>query len=342
MPGASPKYRIPLYNIVWAALSDGKVLIDFASPFSQTSLKCERSYFALPSCKEDMEETAPDMFISALLARAYGLSKLRKKAFVLINPTAGPGDAERRWKTEVKPLFEAARMEFTVVTLRRGGEASDVVEHIDISKCDTIVACSGDGTPHEIFNGLAKRKDAGTALSQIAVSHIPCGSGNAMSLNLYGSNSASISALAIIKGIVTPLDLVSITQGNRRIISFLSQALGIIAESDLCTEHLRWMGSKRFDVGVLMRIFSQKCYPCDLAIKVEVDKEDVKEYYKRCVNGVAPERDATEKSKPADYGKGLPPLLYGTVQDTLPSGWKMVTHDKIGNFYCGNVRPIPR
>ena len=106
---------------------------------------------------------------------------------------------------------------------------------MDIDKYDTIIPCSGDGTPHEVFNGLAKRPDAKKALSEIVVGHIPCGSGNAMSCNLYGSHRPTHAALALIKGVVIPIDLISVTQGDAHIISFLSQSLGIVAESDfLC------------------------------------------------------------------------------------------------------------
>ena len=46
----------------------------------------------------------------------------------------------------------------------------------------------------------------------------------------------TLAALAIVKGVPTPLDLVSITHGGERTISFLSQALGLIAEIDLGTD----------------------------------------------------------------------------------------------------------
>lgn len=260
---------------------------------------------------------------------------------MLINPHSGPGGALRKWNNDVLPLFQAARMELEVVTLQKGGEATELAEKVDLEKHDTIVACSGDGTPHEIFNGLAKRPDAVRALSQIAVSHIPCGSGNAMSCNLYGTHRAALAALAMIKGRVTPLDLISITQGDRRFVSFLSQSLGIVAESDLGTENLRWMGGSRFEIGVLMRIFRRRCYPCDLAVKVEIsDKEHIKAFYNQSVIKETAletqERTRINGAKKAD-SKGLPPLKYGTVKDALPEGWQLVKHDRIGNFYCGNV-----
>jgi sphingosine kinase len=47
------------------------------------------------------------------------------------------------------------------------------------------------------------------------------------------------------------VDLFSMTQGGKRSLSFMSQALGLMADLDLGTEHLRWMGDTRFMVGLL-------------------------------------------------------------------------------------------
>jgi sphingosine kinase len=46
-------------------------------------------------------------------------------------------------------------------------------------------------------------------------------------------------------------DLFSITQNGRKTYSFMSQALGLMADLDIGTENLRWMGDTRFLVGLL-------------------------------------------------------------------------------------------
>lgn len=38
------------------------------------------------------------------------------------------------------------------------------------------------------------------------------------------------------------IDVCSVTQKDTRVLSFLSQAIGLMAELDLGTEHLRFMG----------------------------------------------------------------------------------------------------
>jgi sphingosine kinase len=246
----------------------------------------------------------------------------------------------RLWRNEVKPIFDAARMELHVVVLGRGGEPAELAEKVDLRKYDTILACSGDGTVHEIFNGLGNRPDARHALASMPVSHIPCGSGNAFSCNLYGSHRASFAALAIVKGIVAPIDLISVTYGESRILSFLSQTVGIIAESDLGTEHLRWMGSARFQFGVIQRVFKRVCYPCDVALKVDIeDKAGIKAHYRRHASSTRLTKATTDDSTKASLAAecGLPKLKYGTVQDLVPEGWKLVSDDGMGTFYAGNV-----
>jgi sphingosine kinase len=47
------------------------------------------------------------------------------------------------------------------------------------------------------------------------------------------------------------VDVLSILQSGKRSFSFLSQCVGLMADVDLGTEHLRWMGSSRFVYGVL-------------------------------------------------------------------------------------------
>lgn len=47
------------------------------------------------------------------------------------------------------------------------------------------------------------------------------------------------------------VDVFSFTQNGKRTISFMSQALGLAADLDVGTDHLRWMGETRFMYGFL-------------------------------------------------------------------------------------------
>lgn len=266
---------------------------------------------------------------------AYGQAQRNKRIKVLVNPFGGKGRAATLYYNEAEPIFAAARCEIDAEETKYQGHAVEISENIDVDSYDVIAPCSGDGLPYEVFNGLARKSNAGEALSKVAVAHIPCGTGNAMSWNLYGTGSVSLAAISIVKGLRTPMDLVSITQGDRRTLSFLSQSFGIVADSDLGTENIRWMGSARFTYGFLVRLLGKTVYPCDLEVKVDIgDKERIKEHYLAAVQKPPVTRS---RDDPEVESIGLPPLKYGTVNDTLPGDWTHIPYENLGNFYAGNM-----
>ena len=359
---ANYRLSIPLYNILWASVSDDNrhLVIDYADTTTKTRIQPAQLSVALEPSGPDWPTPAEvSAWAELLRSRAYGDVPQQRRAYVLVNPHAGPGGASKKWEHEARPLMDAARMSLTVVTTTYSGQAIELCAALDIDAYDMVIACSGDGLPHECFNGLGKRPDARRALETVAVAHIPCGSGNAMACNLYGSHHVSVAALGIVKGVVAPLDLASITYGETRLLSFLSQAVGVMAEVDLATENLRWMGSARFTWGFIERLMARKVYPCELSVKVEIDhKDDVKAHYSRhqsetptphlliskaqggSSSSAISDVDAAEgaaSSSESSSDLGLPPLRFGTVNDPVPDDWETFNEDKMGNFYCGNV-----
>ncbi|KAI9698925.1 MAG: sphinganine kinase lcb4 [Candelina mexicana] len=340
--GSKTTRAIPFYNILWSNLSTFDLTIHYAQLTSKNVVRAAIIAYAI----EKSERAKATTWIVSLLNRAYGESQRRKRIKVLINPFGGKGSAQKWYNRDIEPIFTAARCELSVERTQFQGHAVEIAENLEVNAFDVIASCSGDGLPHEVFNGLGKKKNAWQALSQIAVVQLPCGSGNAMSWNLNGTDSPSLAALYIVKGIQTPLDLISITQGNRRTLSFLSQAVGVVAESDLGTENLRWMGSARFTYGFLVRLLGKTVYPCDVAVKMEIgDKSAIREHYRHEVANPASssERRKAVSSKMVDsssmseIGDGLPTLDFGTVNDDLPTGWHLLPYDKLGNFYAGNM-----
>ncbi|KAH0565398.1 hypothetical protein GP486_001215 [Trichoglossum hirsutum] len=326
---------LPFHNVLWAEFSELDLTIRFAQQVSKEFI--QPAFISYPI--EKTNRLTAEAWLSKLLDRAYGESQRRKRMKVLINPFGGKGNAQKLYSRDIEPIFLAARSVIDVEMTQYQGHAVEIAEKLDIETYDVVACCSGDGLPHEVFNGLGNRRDARKALSKVAVVQLPCGTGNAMSWNLNGTGSPSLAALHIVKGIQTPLDLVSITQSNRRFLSFLSQSVGIVAESDLATEHLRWMGENRFTYGFLVRLLRKTVYPCDLAVKVTVeDKQSIRQQYRQELNDRAPV--GSRANRPAETegtSEGLPPLKYGTVEDDLPDGWELAAYDTLGNFYAGNM-----
>lgn len=317
-----------------AEVSPSNLVITYAHPATRDDVTVSALHYPIT----EKQKPAVDAWVSKLLDLAYGTAQRRKRLKVLINPFGGKGTAASLYQTYAAPIFAAARCQVDIQTTERRGHAVEIAEQLDVNAYDAIVCCSGDGLPYEVFNGLGKRDNAREALAKIAVALFPCGSGNGMTWNCLGTGSNSIAALGIAKGLRMPLDLVSITQNNTRTLSFLSQSFGIVAESDLGTDNIRWMGAQRFTYGFLVRLMKRTIWPCNLNIKVEIDdKSAIKEHYARYLaREIDPGADRI-RLEAAEKSPALPALQYGTVQDELPNDWETIPGESMGNFYAGNM-----
>lgn len=93
--------------------------------------------------------------------------------YFIVNPSAGRGKTGRRWPTYL-PRLQAAfpTMEWTLTT--QAGEARALAAQAVKDGRTQIVAVGGDGTHHEVINGLV---DA-NGLDQVTYALLPVGSGN--------------------------------------------------------------------------------------------------------------------------------------------------------------------
>ncbi|KAK5130209.1 hypothetical protein LTR08_002294 [Meristemomyces frigidus] len=335
-------YAVTFYNVLWAELDDFEVRIHFAQSTGKSSCRAASINYTL---SDKTLHAYASRWVEALLLRAYPAHvKRRKRVKVLVNPFGGQGHAHNLWTSQVEPIFAAAHCAIDVEKTTHKGHATEIAEQIDVDAVDVVACASGDGLPHEVFNGLARHKNARRALRRVAVTQLPCGSGNAMSLNLNGTDSPSLAAVAIVKGVRSPLDLMAITQGNNKYYSFLSQAVGIVAESDLGTESLRWMGSFRFTWGLMVRILFLTTYPAEVSVVAEIeDKREIRKAYKHAVEeqhaGAAKQLPFVNDDETfAENGDGeLAPLRFGTVTDPLSDDFQTEDHPGLGNFFVGNM-----
>lgn len=349
LPGLMKTTRaIAFHNVLWVELVNTELVIDYAKITGKRSCVPARIQYTV---SDRSLHAHTKSWVKALMDRAYPPQvKRAKRIKVLINPFGGQGYAQKLWTRDVEPIFAAARCVMDVEKTSYKGHAVEISQHMDIEKVDVVACASGDGLPHEVFNGLAKQRNPRRALRKVAVTQIPCGSGNAMSLNVNGTTSCSLAAVAIVKGMKSRLDLVAITQGSEQYYSFLSQAVGIIAESDLGTESLRWMGSFRFTWGVLIRLLGKTVYPAEISLVTETDdKREIRDTFRRTVaehaaaaaKGLHPteetDSDTDSHQHTSSNDTTLPTLQYGTINDVLPAAFH--THDDpdLGNFYVGNM-----
>lgn len=287
-----------------------------------------------------------DVIVAKILERAYNRSKLKKHFLVLINPNGGPGKARHIFQTSCLPILEMGQCQVTVIETTHRFHAQELARDTpDILKYDGIICCSGDGTPHEVINGLSQRKggDAAQALAGLPLCQLPCGSGNSLAISLNGNNSPTLASLGMVKGIPMPVDLMMITQDDTRCLSFLTQAFGTIADADLGTEHLRWMGGTRFLIGTLQYTLAAKTYPCDIYVKyTQETTRQLKDHYNQHLQAHQDRINDPPGSPvlPAETNPEESFMVprFGTVKDPVPADWTHLPDcSHLSLMYCGKM-----
>ena len=167
-----------------------------------------------------------------------------------------------------------------------------------------------------------------------------------MSVSCHGTTNPSHAALNVLKAAEIRIDLMCCTQPSYKDqprLSFLSQTYGVIAESDVNTEFIRWMGPARFDLGVLLNILQRKKYPCDVYLKYAAkSKNELREHYtyhKNKSQEIVSSESAVGTKDPDQITDASFKLKY-LITDDIPDDWEVVDPaitDNMGIFYTGKM-----
>ena len=80
-----------------------------------------------------------------------------RKAALLYNPVSGGGRAPRHAELEsVLVLLRDSGVDAELIPCQSRDDAKEQVRRSMIAGCDTVFACGGDGTIHDIVQVLAK------------------------------------------------------------------------------------------------------------------------------------------------------------------------------------------
>ena len=239
-----------------------------------------------------LEVTASDSpaFVDALFKAAYPRTTPHRRVLVLCNPQSGQGHGKSMLDIVVKPVLRCAGCAMTIIETNEPAHAYRECQTLTLSDYDVLACVGGDGTLHEVINGLASRSDVAQAI-KLPLAPIPCGSGNGLYVSLHGAENGFMHYLAclnVVKGVPHVHELMTITQDAHDLntdawpytlrgqtadgreyaqyYSFMSQTIGIMADLDIGTESWRFMGDVRFVLGYLLYAIRNR--PCHADVDV--------------------------------------------------------------------------
>lgn len=98
--------------------------------------------------------------------------------YIIVNPRAGSGKTMGVWNC-AKKMLDDAGIVYEFVFTRSGGDAKDIAYAASCNGFRRFVAVGGDGTVHEILDGIVKYSDEGMVpTEEFCMACIPIGSGN--------------------------------------------------------------------------------------------------------------------------------------------------------------------
>ncbi len=173
-----------------------------------------------------------------------------------MNPHGGGGRAAHVL-SQVDAHLRSQGVELQVHETEAPGHARELAGQLELHEGMALCALGGDGTIHEVVNGLMDRRAAaGLDAWQPPLAVLPGGSGNALMHDLAALDPRE-AARRILSGRRRSLDLVRVEMGQQIVHAFNIIGWGLVSDIGARSEKLRWMGSSRYTVASVLEVLKQ-------------------------------------------------------------------------------------
>lgn len=175
-----------------------------------------------------------------------------KKYYMVVNPHAGLKKGNEILEL-VKPVFQEAGVELTIFITEYAGHAHEYAKDASYDGYDGFCAIGGDGTMHEIVNGMLKRDDG----QRLPIGLLAGGTGNSFMDDMDCPDPIE-AAKRIVSGSTRPIDIAKVDSNGEIIYAFNIVGWGLAVDSNFLAEKMRWLGGARYDVAALIELFKGK------------------------------------------------------------------------------------
>ena len=191
-----------------------------------------------------------------------------KKFIILVNPQGGTKQGLDLLE-QVKPLFKEVDADLIIRETEYAGHATEIAREIDLEGFTGLCHIGGDGTFHEIINGLLTRSDG----KQVPLGFIPGGTGNSFMHDMECLDPVE-AARRIVSGGITPIDVAEVEMPEEKVYCMNIVGWGMVTDINMSAEKLRWLGEQRYNVTTLLHVMKLKRRSAKLVIEREVSEGD--------------------------------------------------------------------
>jgi YegS/Rv2252/BmrU family lipid kinase len=170
--------------------------------------------------------------------------------FAIVNPAAGGGRSAKLAGSALARLREKG-LKLDVIASTAQGHAMQLAREAYDQGYRRFLAAGGDGTAHEILNGVFAGR---AAVQRIALGFLPMGTGNSF-LRDFAKDGAAASMQALLEGRTRTVDLLRLTHAAGEIYSFNLLSVGFTADVAALTNRMfKPFGDLGYLLGVFVRV----------------------------------------------------------------------------------------
>jgi YegS/Rv2252/BmrU family lipid kinase len=182
------------------------------------------------------------------------MSTPKDRFFAVVNPAAGGGKSAKLAGPTLARLREKG-LKIDIIASTSPGHAGDLAHEAYLQGYRNFLAVGGDGTAHEILNGIFSRN---ARPDRIALGFLPLGTGNSF-LRDFTSSGAEASIQALLENRKRPVDLVRLSHSTGEIYSFNILSIGFTADVGAITNRVfKPLGQLGYLLGVVVRVVQLK------------------------------------------------------------------------------------
>ena len=187
---------------------------------------------------------------------------------IIINPSAGNGKADKQWKTIEAALIKA-NITFNVHRSERALHCTKIAKSLIEQGVRNLIGIGGDGTNHEIINGLMLQKAVPT--NEVTYGFIPVGTGNDW-VKTHGISNLFEQAIQVIKNRnLKTQDVGKMTLESKNPSYFINLA-GIGFDGFVVSKVNKYkhLGAVSYLAGALLGVFSFKNFKSKVSVNSKI------------------------------------------------------------------------
>jgi YegS/Rv2252/BmrU family lipid kinase len=174
------------------------------------------------------------------------------KYFLIVNPMSGHKKGHSILEM-INKVFEKRNIALSIAISTHKNHPYELAKSAILEEFDAICIVGGDGTFHEVINGMLNRSDK----KRLPLGFIPAGTGNSLMHDL-GCLDPIEAAQKILDGRMGKLDLFEINANGELIYGFNILGWGMPAAINVLAEKMRWMGGQRYNIATILEVLKNQ------------------------------------------------------------------------------------